>query len=144
MCPLTGRALTSARLKCQRAVFRSVWQEACSGCPLMTLKHLLLSRKWICLSVALSSFFFSNWINWSNRRLSYPSCHAFYLWLIALFSPASLFLSTSRQYLCLVSFLPFLPLPLSAFHTSDLQFLCLPSICFLLLFFLLCLAIVCS
>lgn len=88
MCPLTGRALPSAQLKCQHAVFCSAWQEACSGCPLMTLKHLLLSGKWISLSGALSSFF-SNWINWSNRRLSYSPCHAFYLWLIALYFPAS-------------------------------------------------------
>lgn len=122
MCPLTGRALPSARLKCQHAVFCSAWQEACSGCPLMTLKHLLLSGKWICLSGALSSFFFfffSNWINWSNRRLSYPPCHAFYLSLIALSFPASLCLSTSRQYLCSVSLRPFLPLPLSTFYTND-------------------------
>lgn len=31
-----------------------------------------------------------NWINWSNRRLSSPPCHAFYLSLIAPSLPASL------------------------------------------------------
>lgn len=108
MCPLTGRALPSARPKCQHAVFCSAWQEPCSGCPLMTLKHLLLSGKWICLSGVLSSLFFY-WINWSNRRLSYPPCHAFYLSLIALSFPASLCLSTSRQYLHSVSLLCFFP-----------------------------------
>lgn len=59
-------------------------------------------------------FFFSNWINWSNRRLSYPPCHAFYLPLIALAFPASLCLSNSRQYLRLVS------LPLSSTPTVNL------------------------
>lgn len=110
MCPLTGHVLPSARLKCQHAVFCSVWQEAWSGCPLMTLKHLLLSRKWICFSGALSSSsslsLFSNWINWSNRRLSYPCRHAFYLSLIALSFTASFCLATFTYCLCLVC-LPF-------------------------------------
>lgn len=92
------------------------------------------------------SFFFSNWINWSNRRLSYPPCHAFYLSLIALSFAASLCLSTSRQYLRSVSLRPFLPLPLSTFYINDLLSLCRLAIWFfLLLFFLpLRLAIVCS
>ena len=53
-----------------------------------------------------NSFFFilpPNWINWSNRRLSYPPCHAFYLSLIALSFPTSICLSTFRQYLLLLS-----------------------------------------
>ncbi|KAI9543929.1 hypothetical protein NQZ68_004978 [Dissostichus eleginoides] len=45
--------LPPARLKCQHAVFCSAWREACAGSPLMTLKHLLLSGKWICLTVRL-------------------------------------------------------------------------------------------
>lgn len=132
MCPLTGRALTSAQLKCQHAAFCSVWQEPCSGCPPMTLKHLLLSGKWICLSVALSSFFFfSNWINWSNRRLSYPSCHAFYLSLIALSFPGSL-LYFQTIFVLVVSFSLFFHPLCQSFTQIISNFIAFPLFIFLL------------
>lgn len=50
--------------------------------------------------------------------MSYPPCHAFYLSLIALFFPASLCLPYLRQYLCSLSRLTPLPLPLSTFFTQ--------------------------
>lgn len=81
-----------------------------------------------------AKFFFANWINWSNRRMSYPSCHAFYLLLIALSFSASLFLSSYRQYLCLLSLLLVLPLSTSDFHANHLQFHYLPSIYFFFFF----------
>lgn len=112
---------------------------------LAVVREMDLPFWWAKFFLSFFFLFFSNWINWSNRRLSYPPCHAFYLPLIALAFPASLCLSNSRQYLRLVS------LPLSSTPTVNLlpkqSLISLSSFFFFFFFFFLLLhqkAIVCD
>lgn len=129
MCPLTGRALPSAPAEMPACCFLLGLAGGLLWLPTHDPQTLCCCQGNGSAFLVHCFFFFLNWINWSNRRLSYPHCHAFYLSLIALFPclPQSLYLQTI--------FVPGVSSCLSSatFYTNDLQSLCLPRYVLLLI-----------
>lgn len=148
MCPLTGRALPSAPAEMPACCFLLGLAGGLLWLPTHDPQTLCCCQGNGSAFLVHCFFFFLNWINWSNRRLSYPHCHAFYLSLIALFPclPQSLYLQTifvpgvssclsstpSRNLLHKWS-----PVSLSSPLCSSLNS-CLPTVCSLILWWKLC------
>lgn len=134
MRPLTGRALTSAQLKCQHAGVFFLAQ--CGRRPALTA-HSWPSDTCCCQGNGsafppffsiFSVFFQIGLIGVIWGCLTLPAM----LFISALFSSAALFLSTCRQYLCLVSFLSFSSTPSDSLSHKwpPISLTSLSSICF--------------